>query len=222
VDRTGPDRNKPRYRIVDQRDTVPFVRWDDAAWRAWRPEDVARRLAGIEVPWCIAAGWAVDLFVGHERREHEDIEIAAPARAFPQIRARLDDLEFYAVGAGEVARVDEAPERLDETHQTWGLDPAAFEWRIDVFREPSSGSEWICRRDRRIRLRYGELIEHTTDGIPFVRPEVALLFKAKAARDKDEEDLRDVLRLLGSSRRGLLRDWLGLVHPGHRWLDLVG
>ena len=198
------------------------MRWDDADWRAWRPEDAAARLGALAVPWCVAAGWAIDLFVGYERRTHEDLEIAVPAPAFPLIHSQLDDLDFYAVGDGEAESIAESPERLAETHQTWGLDVAAHEWRIDVFREPSEGAAWICRRDQRIRLPYGELIERTTDGIPYVRPEVALLFKAKAAREKDVSDLDDVLPLLAPSRRALLRDWIALVHPGHAWLQRVG
>ncbi|MGN6799282.1 MAG: hypothetical protein ACTHKS_14180, partial [Gaiellaceae bacterium] len=142
--------------------------------------------------------------------------------AFQLVHALLDDLDFYAVGDGEVAALSESPERLGETHQTWGLDRAAFEWRIDVFREPSDAGEWVCRRDDAIRLPYDELIERTRDGIPYVRPEVALLFKAKAARPKDEADLNDVLPLLPPSRRALLHDWIGRVHPGHAWLERVG
>lgn len=198
------------------------MRSDDADWRSWRPEEAAQRLAHVDVPWCIAAGWAIDLFVGCERREHDDLEIAAPAHAFPRILAALDELDFYAVGEGEIAAITEAPERLDDTHQTWGLDRAAFEWRIDVFREPSDGGDWVCRRSGRIRLPYAELIEHTADGIPYVRPEVALLFKAKAAREKDEHDLTAVLPLLAPSRRALLRDWIALIHPGHAWLARLG
>jgi len=195
------------------------VRWDDADWRAWRPEEAATRLAGLDAPWYVAAGWAIDLFVGFERREHEDLEIGVPADAFPAVRWLLVDLEFYAVGDGEVTPVDESAERFAATHQTWGLDREAFNWRIDVFREPSTDGAWICRRSDRIRLPYDDLIERTPDGIPYVRPEVVLLFKAKAARPKDEIDLNDVLPLLAPSRRALLSDWLAVVHPGHAWLE---
>jgi hypothetical protein len=197
------------------------VRWDDAAWRAWRPEEAARRLEGVDVPWCIAAGWAIDLFVGRERRNHEDLEIAVPKHAFVQVHEALAELEWYVVGDGEATALAKSPARVAETHQTWGLDRTAFEWRIDVFREPSADGHWICRRDESIRLRYDELIERTADGIPYVRPEVALLFKAKAARPKDKDDLRDALPLLDPSRRALLRDWIAYVHPGHAWLELV-
>lgn len=97
---------------------------DDAEWDAWRPEEAAARLAGVEAPWHVAS----------------------------------------------------------------------------------------------IRLPYDELIEHTADGIPYERPEVTLLFKAKHARPKDESDLAAVLPRLSAERRQLAAAWIALVHPGHFWL----
>ncbi len=31
----------------------------DPPWDPWRPEDAVRLLAGVSVPWCVAAGWAL-------------------------------------------------------------------------------------------------------------------------------------------------------------------
>jgi hypothetical protein len=194
------------------------VRWDDAEWEPWRPEQAAERLAGVDVPWAIAAGWAIDLFVGLDRRDHEDLEVVVPASSFPEVARALAELEFFVVGQAVVEPVDEAGGLFDEHHQTWGLDRSANCWRIDVFREPAEGDTWICRRDERIRLPYSEVVEHTPNGIPFVRPEVVLLFKAKSARPKDEADLAAVLPRLDSTRRRRLHDWIALVHPGHFWL----
>jgi Aminoglycoside-2''-adenylyltransferase len=191
---------------------------DDAEWDAWRPEDVARRLDGLDVPWRVSAGWAVDLFLGGERREHEDLEIAVPADRFDAVAAALPELDFHVVTRGVAAPVGEAAELMQTIHQTWGLDRAADRWRIDVFREPFDDDGWVARRDETIRLPYSELIEHTPDGIPYERPEVVLLFKAKHARPKDEADLAAVLPRLSAERRALLADWLGRVHPGHFWL----
>jgi hypothetical protein len=194
------------------------VRWDAAEWRPFRPEEAARRFAGLDVPWAVAAGWAIDLFLGRERREHEDLEVAIPADSLSAVAGRLTDLELWVPPGGGGTLIPLADADLAETHQTWALDVAANEWRIDLFREPSDDGEWVCRRDARIRLPYDELIEHTGDGIPYVRPEVVLLFKAKQARPKDESDLAAVLPLLDGSRKRLLASWIGLVHPGHFWL----
>ncbi len=80
----------------------------------------------------------------------------------------------------------------------------------------------VYRRDERINLPYVDVIEWTEDGIPFGRPEIILLFKAKHAdRPKDEADFTAVLPKLGPIRRSWLVDALRLVQPGHPWLDRI-
>ena len=198
---------------------------DPDAWAPWRPEEVRRLLEGVAAPWYVAAGWAIDLFLGGERREHEDLEIAAPNARFAEVAAALGGYENFVIGTPEdgqatpYAEVGDAA--LAETHQTWVREPATGLWRLDVFREPSDGETWICRRDDRLRMPYSEVIEHTADGIPFGRPEIVLLFKAKHTRPKDDEDLAAVLPHLDRERRGWLREALELVHPAHRWLAVL-
>jgi Aminoglycoside-2''-adenylyltransferase len=197
---------------------------DDDAWEPWHPAEAARRLAGVDAPWCVAAGWAIDLFLGGQRREHEDLEIAVPADRFDEIVQALDGLDFYVPG-----RVDgesrfwplaNAGGMLESRHQTWALDPAAGCWRLDVFREPADGATWVCRRDESIRLPYSRVIEHTDDGIPYARPEIVLLFKAKHAHQaKNAADFADTLPRLDAHRLAWLREGLGRCHPGHAWLE---
>lgn len=189
------------------------------AWDPWPPIVVARRLAGVDVPWCVAGGWALDLFRGEQTREHGDLEIAVPGDRFADIARRFPDCEFSVAGDGRVVPLSE--EAMREHHQTWARERATGAWRFDVFREPRDGDTWICRRDARIRRPYAQLIERDRDGIPYLAPEIVLLFKAKAARDKDHSDLRAALPLLGADRRAWLCDALDLVHPGHAWRALV-
>lgn len=194
-----------------------------AEWDAWTPWEAARRLAGVDAPWHVSAGWAIDLFLGAQRREHEDLELGVPADRFDEVAAALGELDFHVVTRGVASPIDEARELMQTVHQTWGLDRAANVWRVDLFREPHDDDGWVARRDETIRLPYAELIEHTADGIPYERPEVVLLFKAKHARAKDEADLAAVLPRLGAERRALLAGWLERAHPGHFWLpDIRG
>jgi len=190
-------------------------------WDAWSPEEVTRVLAPVEAPWYVAAGWAIDLFLGGEYREHDDLEIAVPRDRFHEIVEALAGFELFVVGAprqGFVSALEQARDALDATHQTWVREPETGLWRLDIMREPSDGDLWICRRDEHIRLPHDEVIERTADGIPYGRPEIVLLFKAKQARAKDDADFAAALPLLGPERRRWLADALAVIHPDHRWL----
>ncbi|WP_228824523.1 nucleotidyltransferase domain-containing protein [Nocardia blacklockiae] len=186
-------------------------------WDGWTPEDVAGRLGGVGVPWGVTAGWAVDLFVGEWTREHNDLEITVPRGRFGEVAAAFGEYEWDVVGDGRVwayAEVAGDP----ELHQTWLRDPGSGKYHLDVFREPHDGDRWVCRRDETITLPFAELIEVGAAGIPYVIPEVVLLFKAKARREKDDADFARVLPLLTDPRRARLAEWLERVHPGHAWL----
>ncbi len=190
----------------------------DARWsRSWTPVEVARRLAGIAVPWCVAAGWALDLFRGRQTREHGDIEIAIPAAGFAAVRGRFPGYAFDGAGSGRIWE-DATPDVLAAVHQTWLRDPATGDYLLDVFREPHDGDTWICRRDETIRLPYRDIIHRTRDGIPYLAPELVLLFKAKHARRKDQADFDATVPHMTKAQREALAGLLARVHPGHPWL----
>jgi len=190
----------------------------DTRWSVcWTPNEIAQRLAGISTPWYVAAGWALDLFRGVQTRAHGDIEIAIPAAGFPEVRRRFPGYVFDAVGSGRIWE-DAAPEVLAAVHQTWVRDPATGNYLLDVFREPHDGDTWICRRDESIRLPYSDIVHHTRNGIPYLAPELVLLFKAKHARRKDQADFEGAVPHMTSAQRETLAELLARVHPGHPWI----
>jgi hypothetical protein len=201
----------------------PAFEPDLTLWDAWTPADVAQLLAGVEAPWCVTAGWAIDLFLGEQRRDHGDLEIGVPQERFPEIASALAGYEFYVPEAGPgnglVWPVDQSEGRFEAEHQTWVREPATGRWRLDIFREPSDGETWVCRRADQIRLPYSQMIEYTADGIPYSCPEVTLLFKAKWSElPKNEADFSAALLRLDPARRRWLKQSLSLIHPDHPWL----
>jgi len=194
---------------------------DVELWNAWTPEEADRRFSGMQAPWYVAAGWAIDLFLGQQRRDHEDLEIAVAHDRFAEVAARLPDCDLFVVGSGRALPLADAGGFGEIWHQTWVQERATGFWRLDVFREPAMEGRWLFRRDARIQLPYDRLIAHSATGIPYARPEVVLLFKAKAARPKDEGDFAAVLPRLDAERRHWLAEALELVHPGHHWRDML-
>lgn len=193
---------------------------DVSQWEPWRPEQVAELLAGVELPWYVAGGWAIDLFLGGDWREHEDIEVAVPNSRFDELAGVLAGFEVFVITAhAEATPLPAARDRLMDTHQTWIREPSSGKWRFDLFREPSDGDTWICRRDPAIRLPYEHVIEWTEDGIPYGRPEIVLLFKARhAAEAKNQADFEAALPRLDVRRREWLRSALERVYPRHAWI----
>lgn len=190
---------------------------DIDAWEAWRPEQIADLLEPVELPWAVAAGWAIDLHLGGDHREHGDLEIAVPRPRFGELLPLLDDFELWVpIGDGKGLKPFEPD---SESHQTWAREPTTHLWRFDVFREPADGATWICRRDERLSMTYPELIRRTPDGIPYVRPDVTLLFKARHSHEeKNEDDFSATLPTLRREERAWLRHALELAHPGHEWI----
>jgi hypothetical protein len=200
-------------------------RWDGPpveAWsHAWTPDQAAAALAGVDAPWAVAGGWAIDLWLGETTREHEDLEITVPAVFFPALRARFEDglgLKLFYIDEGEVIALPpgEAPPR--RTHQTWVMDPAVEGWRLDVFREPGDAETWVYRRTGQFSAPRSWASGRTAAGMPFVAPQIVLLFKAKARRDKDEADFAKVVPRLAPDARRWLADALAAIHPDHPWI----
>ncbi len=70
-----------------------------------------------------------------------------------------------------------------------------------------------------IRRPVATIGEISPEGIPYLAPEIQLLYKAEGLRPKDEADFRQALPALTRERRAWLRDSLMLAHPHHPWLD---
>jgi hypothetical protein len=186
-------------------------------WEPWHPREVAERLRGVDVPWCVTAGWAIDLSLGVTTRRHEDTEIAIPVRLFPEIRRALSEFDFDVVGSGHIWPLEEQA-AFDVMHQTWLRNRTTGVYHLDVFRDPHDGDVWICRRDEAIRRPYTQVIRTTTDGIPYMAPEIVLLFKAKHDQPKDNDDFASVAPLLDSGQRRWLTNALRHLHPRHHWI----
>ena len=77
---------------------------------------------------------------------------------------------------------------------------------------------WVYRRDSGVRLQLKALVHRTSDGIPYLAPEVQLLYKAKAARSRDEADFRSVAPNLGHEARNWLLQSLVKTLPSHPWI----
>jgi hypothetical protein len=83
----------------------------------------------------------------------------------------------------------------------------------------SSIPPWLFRRAPIIARALTTVGGISADGIPYLAPEIQLLYKAKNLRPKDEADFILTLPALNGERRHWLKNALTATHPQHPWLE---
>jgi hypothetical protein len=91
-------------------------------------------------------------------------------------------------------------------------------WQLDITIGDGNATDWIFRRDASTRLPWDEAVLVTPKGMPYLAPELQLLFKSKNVRPKDDLDAKTVIPLLEPTRRQTLATMLPKHHP---WQELI-
>ncbi len=190
----------------------------------WQPEEVASFFSALTVPWWIAGGWAIDLFIGEQTRDHEDIDVQILRRDQQSVRTIFGAWDVQGADPGEVPAAWPFCEwelgglLSQHVHDVWCRPNKASPWVLQLMIADTADDAWLFRRDARIRRRLATIGHRTNDDIPYLAPEIQLLYKAKAPRPKDEADFARTLPSLDGESRQWLPQSLVLVHPGHCWL----
>lgn len=188
------------------------------------PLKVAKLMAGFKKPWFIAGGWATDLYLGQVTRVHEDIEIAILRCDQLELQSYLRDWEFKKVIPGPEMRTEpwNESEWLDlPVHEIHGRKAAGDPLNLEILLNESSGEEWRFRRNLKIVRPLSMIGLRSENGIPFLSPEVVLLYKAKNPTNNDQADLNNVRKVLDGKRRQWLKQAIQACHPGHPWINLL-
>jgi len=191
-------------------------------WEPLTAEEVASIFRSATFPWWIVGGRALDLFIGRETRKHVDIEVAILRQDQAALRDLLGSWEVWYVpepGKG-LLRWDRGTALTQEAHEIWSRETGHDLWQLEVLIEEALGDQWIYRRDDRVSAPISEF-GLKIDGVPVIRPEIALLYKSKGARERDHADFAAVLPLLDSSARSWLASALETVGTGQQWLPAL-
>ena len=190
-----------------------------AVWDPLAPDQVVPLLAKAGVQWWVTGGQALDVFLGHSTRAHADLDVAVLRRDQQAFRRALPGWDLVIRTDGGFAPWAADTEVPGDAYRIWARETPSGPWRIEIVLEECEGERWQFRGKRQIGVSVADLGRRDERGVPYVRPEVVLLYKSKTASGTDETDLLTVLPKLDKAARGWLFAALWTSQPGHRWLE---
>lgn len=182
---------------------------------------LAHLMANFPHPWYFCGGWAIDLFLGKPMRAHKEVDIGI---------FRPDQLEiqnYLAVRGWEMAKAADGlltqwslGERLELPCPTiWYRNSNFAPPFVELIFEEGSEAEVGFRRNPTVTRSGTKAICYGVDGLPYLAPEIALLYKAAhVERVENQTDLDNALPHLTEEQRTRLKDGLVACYGHHPWL----
>jgi len=195
---------------------------EGAEWRIVMPSEALAWLSDVTLPWWVAGGWALDLFLGRQTREHRDLDIGILRRDAVQFLEILHFWEVFDAKDGALSRLGEGLAPRAEVNSLWCRPIGTSRWAMEVLLDASDQDFWVFRRHAQVRRPFAEVVRRDLQGVPYLAPEVQLLYKARSMRPCDEADFARVAPQLDTAARTWLRKSLLRTDPGHPWTSALG
>lgn len=205
------------------RATVPRTSID----RAPEPvESVVDMMPGFGRTWYLCGGWAGDAWLGHQTRDHLDVDMVVFHEDQHAIFEQFSDAQLIAHDRNVADDTDERWDGrpLDLPAHVHGTSPESVKFEFVLNERSENG--WILHEEPRIMVPLSSSVRPSTWAPSTVVPEVLLFFKATGHLEVEDlfdrpHDRQDFLALspqLSNEERSWLQEAISLVHADHPWL----
>jgi len=188
-------------------------------WDPMRLDTAVELFAGAPFRWWISGGIALELHVGESWRDHDDIDIGIVRQDSDVAYRWLEGWEMAVASNGHLTPWRGEPLSPSASqNNVWLRSATSSKWVLDLTVGAGSDTHWASRRDTTIARSWTSAVLRTPDGVPYLAPDLQLLFKAKSARAKDHVDAERVIPVLDPQETLFLSGHLPDDHP---WQDLL-
>ena len=197
--------------------------------------------------WAFCGGWAIDLFLGKQTREHSDIDICVFSETRSDVitfmtRPGWTLYDYTGRGTVHLNTGHDEPEYAGKSLCAARYDNKIFRFVpignnffrmeyqqvnqtapdfIDFFFNDRNDGWFYCAwnaPELKIKRELDSAIL-SRDGIPYLAPEIALLFDSREYENSGH-DFETSISRMNSKQSAWLRDSLKLCYPeGHPWID---
>jgi hypothetical protein len=188
----------------------------------WRPlglDETVRLFGAFPGRWWITGGRALELHLGRSWRDHEDSDVSVLRQDVGGLTKTLAGWDLHVASAGTLSPWTGYVLHAGRSQNNiWCRTGPKAPWSLDVTIADGGAMSWIYRRDPTLQVEWQEAVLWDPRGIPYLAPELQLLFKSKDIRPKDDMDAREVIPELHQERVERLRTMLSTDHP---WQGLL-
>jgi len=200
------------------------TRTDIYNWMPLSVSEVNEIFSDTPVKWCIAGGWALDLYLGKQSRTHDDIDVLLfrdeQLTAFEYLSK---DWMLYKAENGKLTIWNKG-EFLTSTNDIWVSKDSDSPWAFQIMLVDTERGSWIYKRQKSIRRELNDILAKTQEGIPYLKPEIQLLYKGGSSkiREKDQNDFLQLFPSLMPQAKEWLKSSLKVQFPsGHSWVNYI-
>ncbi|MQR94323.1 nucleotidyltransferase domain-containing protein [Fictibacillus phosphorivorans] len=194
-------------------------------WKPLSVNKIQEIFSPIPIQWWIAGGWALDLYLERISREHDDIDVVILRSQHLLLQRYLEsNWEGYKAFKGKLIPWSINERLEDHFDNLWFKKKGESTWAFQVMIIDSENDYWIYKRNGTIRRKLTDIDLKTSEGVPYIKPEIQLLYKGGSSviREKDMVDLENVLPLLKDTSREWLKKSLMIQYPnGHPWIERI-
>jgi hypothetical protein len=192
--------------------------------------DVAEAVGSLRAPFFFAGGWAIDLHLGRVTRDYHDIDVLVLRRDHLLLHKALPGFSLKKIiphpngmppNRGTIVEWPPGEQLELPVHQVNAYRIDAADPAFQVMLAESDDGHWIFRRNPAVRMPLARMGFHPLWGLPYLAPEIVLLFKAKHLEARDRVDFENALPVLSADTRQWLHHAFEETHPSHEWLNAL-
>ncbi|MEA3438646.1 MAG: amino acid transporter [Chloroflexota bacterium] len=192
-------------------------------WDPISTEEAKIIFGAMAIPWWIAGGVALDLYIGQATRVHGDLDVLILREDQLVFQQFMSDWDLHKTSqpglkpwpVGEYLEIG--------VNQVWCRKTPESKWCLEVMFMDTIEDEWVYRRANGIKGSVTDMGWMTSDEIPCLLPEIQLLYKARLKPAvKDSIDFETILPYLSETQKHWLQSALKIQYPnGHPWIIAI-
>ncbi len=193
------------------------------SWDSLPLDEATALFAQAPFRWWVTGGHALELHCNRSWRQHDDIDISLcrnDAHLLPQV---LTGWDVHVAAAGQLRPwTGHELKAAASENNLWVRRAPSEPWCLDLTIADGDDDQWIFRRDRRISRRWSTTVLWSThDDLPYLAPDLQLLYKSQDPRPKDDIDVQEVVPDLTDAQSSFLFDALGEQHPWRGYFEQI-